>query len=127
MEIQNLNPKVIKDLVRLLSIAVVVFMIATAIFGTMYQKAKSRAESAESTAELLTKAYVDCVIENTELESQAEEQDIEIYVTVKKGDWLSKYAKQYLGDPHRWPEIWKLNPHIKNPHLIYPGQEVRIQ
>lgn len=48
------------------------------------------------------------------------------YHTVVRGDWLSKLAIRYLGRMERWPEIHKLNPWIKNPNLIYPGQKVKI-
>jgi nucleoid-associated protein YgaU len=46
---------------------------------------------------------------------------------VKKGDSLSKIAKELLGDAARWPEIFEANKdQIKDPNLIYPGQEFRI-
>ena len=46
---------------------------------------------------------------------------------VKSGDSLSKIAKALLGDATRWPEIYEANKdQIKDPNLIYPGQELRI-
>ena len=35
-------------------------------------------------------------------------------------------AQQYLGNGNRWPDIGKLNPSIKNPNLIYAGQQIII-
>ena len=47
--------------------------------------------------------------------------------TVKKGDSLSKLAKQFYGDAQQWHKIYEANrDQIKNPDLIYPGQTFRI-
>lgn len=47
--------------------------------------------------------------------------------TVVSGDTLSKIAKEYYGDPMRYPEIFEANrPMLKDPDLIYPGQVLRI-
>lgn len=54
------------------------------------------------------------------------EAEAQLY-TVKKGDSLSKIAKEYYGDPMKYPVIFEANkPMLENPDLIYPGQVLRI-
>jgi len=47
--------------------------------------------------------------------------------TVKKGDSLSKIAKQFYGDAGKWKAIHSANSEkIPNPDLIHPGLELTI-
>jgi len=46
--------------------------------------------------------------------------------SVIKGDTLWDVTEKYLVNPFFWPKVWQYNPQIKNPHLIYPGDQVRI-
>lgn len=45
---------------------------------------------------------------------------------VKPGDTLWDLAQRFLNDPWTWPEIWYDNPQVRNPHLIYPGDQLTI-
>ncbi len=45
---------------------------------------------------------------------------------VKKGDTLWDISDSKLEDSFLWPKLWNVNPHIKNPDLIYPGDKIRI-
>ncbi len=47
---------------------------------------------------------------------------------VVPGDTLWGLARLFLRSPWRWPELWGLNLEaIRNPHLIYPGQRLRLE
>jgi LysM repeat protein len=46
--------------------------------------------------------------------------------TVKRGDTLWDISALYLRDPWLWPEIWHVNPAVRNPHLIYPGDVLTL-
>ncbi|HEY3309471.1 MAG TPA: LysM peptidoglycan-binding domain-containing protein [Desulfuromonadaceae bacterium] len=57
--------------------------------------------------------------------SAAEQDEPTIYV-IKKGDTLWGLSEKFLKDPFYWPDMWSKNNQITNPHLIYPGQKVRV-
>ncbi len=54
-----------------------------------------------------------------------DQEEPTIYV-IKKGDTLWGLSERFLKDPHYWPGMWSNNSQITNPHMIYPGQKVRI-
>ena len=43
-----------------------------------------------------------------------------IYI-VEPGDSLWGIAGRFFGDPWLWTKLWKMNPNITNPDLIYAG------
>lgn len=45
--------------------------------------------------------------------------------TVQSGDWLTKIARNVLGDETRWPEIAYAND-LSHPYVIYTGQVLEL-
>jgi nucleoid-associated protein YgaU len=64
-------------------------------------------------------------VEGLAVES-AQGEEAEYYI-IQKGDTLSKIAKQYYGDPNKYPLLFEANREvIRDPDLIFPGQKIRI-
>ena len=53
------------------------------------------------------------------------DQETYIHVVVK-GDTLWDICQDLYANPWVWPKVWQMNPHITNPHWIYPGTELRV-
>jgi LysM repeat protein len=59
------------------------------------------------------------------LPADAQSEQPTIYV-VKRGDTLWGLSNRFLKDPFYWPNLWARNQVITNPHLIFPGQRLRV-
>ena len=64
---------------------------------------------------------VEVAPEPQEVESSVVMPDYPERYVVVKGDTLWDISKRFLKDPWLWPSVWHINPGIRNPHLIYPG------
>ncbi|WP_251358448.1 LysM peptidoglycan-binding domain-containing protein [Kangiella sp. TOML190] len=64
-------------------------------------------------------------IANTATAAELRADHPDTYV-VKKGDTLWDISGRFLQKPWKWPEIWHVNPEIANPHLIYPGDILKL-
>ncbi len=55
----------------------------------------------------------------------APQEELSEYI-IKQGDTLWDISNSLFRDPFLWPFIWKANPSIDNPDLIYPGNKLAI-
>ncbi len=54
------------------------------------------------------------------------QQESAYYYTIQKGDTLWGLSRRFAGTPFYWPELWKENSQIPNPHRIFPGERIRL-
>ncbi len=61
-------------------------------------------------------------------QEQGKQQEIlpEGVYLVKHHDTLWAIASRFLDNPRLWPKVWKQNPFIGNPDLIFPGDPLTI-
>ena len=65
----------------------------------------------------------------SDIQADIKVEDTSVYAkhTVKSGETLSKIAKHYYGDAHKYQQIFKANTDIlKDPNMIHPNQELVI-
>jgi LysM repeat protein len=71
-------------------------------------------------------ALLFCYTAQTIAEEIAIKSDAPKTYTVKEGDTLWDISGLYLQQPWQWPQLWKLNPQVVDPHLIYPGDVLSL-
>lgn len=54
------------------------------------------------------------------------ENEVGFYYTIQKGDTLWDLSNRFADSPWLWPDLWKDNQYISNPHLIYPGNRLLL-
>ena len=74
---------------------------------------------------LLAFSQISQVMAQEPTPSGATDEETYVHVVVK-GDTLWDICEGLYGNPWVWPKVWQLNPHITNPHWIYPGTELRV-
>ena len=71
-------------------------------------------------------AIVLCVALVAQAQNLALKPDYPEQYVVQPGDTLWDISALFLQDPWLWPEIWHINTQVANPHLIYPGDILRL-
>lgn len=53
-------------------------------------------------------------------------QEVTAWHVVRAGETMRSITALYLGSSDRWQENHRLNPEVRDPHLIVPGQRLRV-
>jgi hypothetical protein len=62
----------------------------------------------------------------TGIEKHIVETETGVYYIVQPGDTLWDLSQQFSDSAWLWPDLWKENQEISNPHLIYPGDRIKL-
>lgn len=54
------------------------------------------------------------------------EHETGFYYTIQKGDTLWDISQRFFDSPWQWPDLWEKNSQVSNPHLVYPGERIRL-
>ncbi len=109
-----------------------VFFISIFFLALMTFLLSASAEEKETASEAISSQNIEQeVVESEAISSQNIEQEVVetetgFYYTVKKGDTLWDLSQKFSNTPYLWPDLWSDNSQITNPHLIYPGQRIRL-
>jgi len=102
-------------------------VLVTAIFVTallafpLSAGAQNKEQGKEQDKKTASKA-----VSSKNIEEEVVETETGFYYTVKKGDTLWDLSQRFSDTPYLWPDLWSDNSQIANPHLIYPGQRIRL-
>ena len=70
---------------------------------------------------------VENVDDQLTVRAAAEAAPAPVFYTVQSGDSLWKIASRHYGDGNKWNALFEANREvIKDPDLIYPGQQIRV-
>lgn len=64
--------------------------------------------------------------ENEDQKEGAIQFETGLYYTVQEGDTLWNISQQFYDSPYVWPEVWRKNEYIRNPHWIEPGDRIKL-
>ena len=71
-------------------------------------------------------ALVLCATTSVSAQTLTVKPDAPKSYTVKQGDTLWDISGLYLDKPWLWPQLWKINPQVADPNLIFPGDVLQL-
>lgn len=78
-------------------------------------------------AEPLYDASYTSIVPRAFLDFEDLDENAPNHYVVVEGDTLWDISDRFLKKPWLWSKLWNYNPSIANPHLIYPGDELKLE
>ena len=96
-------------------------------FMSMINAAIKEYKETEEYAEAIAKYIPNAGLQDAEVGDVASKSGPSSGHIIKRGETLSKIAREHLGDSDRWEEIFNLNMDIlASPEIIYAGQYLKV-
>lgn len=90
------------------------------------EKSVKPVKANQATAEKAKTQDKDTVKAKNDIEKHIVESETGVYYIIQEGDTLWDLSRQFSDSPWVWPDLWEENKQITNPHLIYPGEKIRL-
>lgn len=89
---------------------------------------QSLAQSVQDAGSAITSGYQHSSGQNNQVSfgQSSIRTDAPQHYEVKPGDTLWDISALFLKDPWMWPQLWRENPQVENPDLIYPGDRLAL-
>jgi len=101
-------------------------ILATALLAFPLSAGTQNKEPGKEPGKEQDKEMASEAVSSKNIEEEVVETETGFYYTVKKGDTLWDLSQRFSDTPYLWPDLWSDNSQIANPHLIYPGQRIRL-
>lgn len=107
----------------LLGVSLVVSACSSPRFATVEAPAEPELGAAEQTYD----ASYTSIVPRAFLNFEDLDDNAPNHYVVVEGDTLWDISDRFLKKPWLWSKLWNYNPSIANPHLIYPGDELKLE
>lgn len=95
-------------------------------YSSAEENSDKQVKEKQATTEKAKTLDKDEVKTKNDIEKHIVESETGVYYIIQEGDTLWDLSRQFSDSPWVWPDLWEENKQITNPHLIYPGEKIRL-